>query len=269
MDIQSFYERKARTHILLTGLEAAGTIGLVFILYILNWPAFQHWYPALALPFSIPVSIILALTARRRAANIRLQVPERPAAFQDQHRLILVPFVHWLKEYVFFTMQGEAVAVVREDVHGWKKAGTFLLHLIGLRRWLAKRLVVTNAEALLYTLQKEAGWKQRYHLFDADGKKQASYEMNLWNLKRQYSTIYDAGGEKVAENEGGFAGIHFSVVDLTGDRLVDIKYDGIPLEAMNLFAGVKGDILTLQQELGEEAPVYLFAPLLVQLHYTR
>ncbi|PRO64610.1 hypothetical protein [Alkalicoccus urumqiensis] len=270
MDIQQFYRKKAKTHLLLAGISTAGSLILLAALYILNWPSFQYWNSLLFIPAGIPIALGMSLAAKRRAGRIQLTVPDTPAVFTEQRRMILVPFVHWLKEYVYFTMKGEAVVLIREDTTGLKKAGTFLLHLIGLRRYLRKRLLVSNQQGILYRLYKDAGWKQRYHLYEeASGEEIGSYDMNLWNVKRQYSTLYDGEGHRIGENEGGFTGIHFQVLDEEKEKCVDIKFDGIPLEAMNLFGGVRGDIVTARRDLGSHTPVYLLAPLIVELHYTR
>lgn len=271
MNIQHYYIRTAKTFRLLAWLSFAATIGIAVFFTVIGWHHLLHPGAVylVAIPGSFPGFLIAAHAKESRAKKLKVTSPEEALTFEEQKRFILVPFVYWLREFVIFTMKGETVALIREDVTGPQKAAKFFLHLIGLRPYLKKKIIVENQEQVLYRLYKDRGFKQRYHLYSAESEKLAEYDMNLLNLVRAYSNIYDADGKKIGENHGGFGGIQFEVRDREKKKLIDTKYDGIPLEAMNLFAGVRGDIITIEKELGKETPIFLLAPLLIQLHYRR
>lgn len=271
MNIQHYYIRTAKTYRLLGWLATAAIIILAAVFNVIGW---QHLLSPnaiylLALAGSGPGFFIAAHAKEKRAKQLKVTALEQPIHLEDQHRFILVPFVHWLREFVIFTMKGETVVLIREDVQGLRKAAKFFLHLIGLRPYLRKKILVENQEEVLYRFYKDRGLKQKYHLYNQQGEKMAQYEMNLLNLFRAYSTIYDAEGNKIGENHGGFGGIQFEVRDRHKTKLIDTKYDGIPLEAMEIFAGARGDIITIEKDLGEETAIFLLAPLLIQLHYRR
>ncbi|WP_090842695.1 hypothetical protein [Alkalicoccus daliensis] len=271
MNIQQYYIRTAKTFRLLAWLSLAAALIITAAFSIIGWQYLLHPNALylVVLAGSFPGFLIAAHAKKTRAKEIKVTTPEQSLTFEKQRRFILVPFVHWLREFVIFTMKGEAVAVIREDVTGLQKAAKFCLHLIGLRPYLKKKIIVENQEGTLYRLYKDRGFKQRYHLYTSDGTKLAEYDMNLLNLLRAYSNIYDEAGNKIGENHGGFGGIQFEVRDINKNKLIDTKYDGIPLEAMNIFAGVRGDIITVEEDLAHQTPIFLLSPLLIQLHYRR
>ncbi|NJP36002.1 hypothetical protein [Alkalicoccus luteus] len=267
-DLQAHYLRTART------FQKIGTACMIAALSLAGYWTLSGW-PVELEPLVLFITLALAgqghfiaaAVKKRRAAQILTTVPEVPPALDQERRIMLVPAVHWLQNMHYITMDGEGAAIVREQADGFKKITTAALHLLGLRPYLQKRILVENQQGVMYRLEKKRGLRQYTYLYDQHGTKLGSYKMNVWNVTRRYTTFYNAEGEPIGESDGGFSGTQFKVKNGAGVVLIDVRHDGIPAEALHLFAGTRGDILQFHEDPAELHPVHLLAPALIQLHY--
>ncbi|WP_444685247.1 hypothetical protein [Alkalicoccus luteus] len=267
-DLQAHYLRTARTFQKIGAACSIAALALAGYWILTGWPgSLDSLVPFFTLAAAGPGHVIAAAVKKRRAEQIRITVPETPPALDQERRIMLVPAVHWLRNMLYITMRGEGAAIDREEADGITKIITALLHLIGLRPYLKKRLVVENQEGTLYRLEKNRGLHQYTYLYDQHGTKLGSYKMNVWNVRRSYTTFRDEAGVPIGESDGGFSGTQFKVKNEAGDVLIDIRHDGIPAEALYLFAGTRGDILQFHEDPASLHPVHLLAPAVIQLHY--
>ncbi|MFC4736714.1 hypothetical protein ACFO4L_08980 [Bacillus daqingensis] len=267
-DLQAHYLRTART------FQKIGTACTIAALLLAGYWILTGWpdspdslVPLLTLIAAGPGHFIAAAAKRHRAEKLRLTVPDVPPALEGERRIMLVPAVHWLRNMHYITMRGEGSAIVREEAEGFTKIITALLHLLGLRPYLKKQLIVENQEGVLYRLKKKRGLHQYTYLYDKHGRKLGSYKLNVWNVTRSYTTFYDEAGKQIGESDGGFSGTQFNVKNEEGEVLINVRHDGIPAEAMHLFAGARGDILQFHEDPGNLHPVHLLAPAVIQLHF--
>lgn len=234
----------------------------------------QDSLPQYALTFLGGIGFIIAGYYKRKRSNTsykRMLLNGNEKDLLTASRLLIVPHVHWLREFELFAMDGTSVASVREDVHGWKRITTLLMHLMGLRPFLKKKLIVENGRGLMFYMDKKAGIHEIYRIYDAKGCQRATFKMNVFNPLRQYAVIKDTDGHVLGENDGGFSGVHFKVKDTDGETVVNLKHKGIPMEALEMFAGTHGDIIDINQEAldGKDKIAFILAPIIVQLHFRK
>ncbi|GEL07382.1 hypothetical protein [Salisediminibacterium halotolerans] len=271
LTIQQYYTLTARTlNWIGLGFSAAAVL-LASYYTVFGWERMldASFTPSAVIFLAGPGNFILAAAKKRRAESLQLAVPDRAQPLAGHRRLMIVPFVHWLREYVLFTLDGQAVARIHENVSGFRRIASIPLHVIGLRAFLKKSLHISNQNGLLYRLEKKRGLKHRSHLYHADGTHLGYYDINVWNPARSYTTIFNPAGEQIGENHGGFSGMQFEIRNQSGNPVIQIKYEGIPTEALETFSGVRGDIIDYTDAPEAREPLFLLAPVIVQLHFLR
>ncbi|MDG5789685.1 hypothetical protein QA612_19700 [Evansella sp. AB-P1] len=274
MSLHHHYKRTSIVYFILSGMLFILSLILLLLFFIIDVPPegnveFIIW-SVYSFVGSIAFLIIAIIKKKRSKTNYKVPILSKDEKdLFKANRLMLVSHVHWLREYDYYALNGKSVARIREDVEGWKKIQTFILHLIGLRAYLKKTLVVENGEKVLFYLEKKRGLHQHYYIYNEENLLISSFKMNVFNPMKQYATIYDHNGNIIGKNDGGFSGIQFKIVNNENVPLIELKYQGVPLEAMELFSGTNGDIVDINREAISDTDLikYIIAPVIVKLHF--
>lgn len=273
MNINKYYKKSAKAYIIIGVIQLSVALILLYFYLTAN-----DSETALDLLFSMIMCFIGGTAffifgiAQRKWSKTKFRknnLSSNEEDFFQASRLMLIPYVHWLREYEYFSLNGNSVARIREDVEGWRKFITFLLHLIGLRHFLKKSFIVENGEKTLFYLEKSRGFTQYFEIFNAEKVLIASYKMNIFNPVKQYAVIHDEKGNIIGKNDGGFSAQNFKVINNNGDKVIELKYQGIPMEAMETFSGTNGDIVDFNFHVlpEREVPKFILAPVIIQLHF--
>lgn len=200
--------------------------------------------------------------------------PVNVAQSHDLHsvnRVVIAPLVHLLREYQVFAMDGQLIAEVRDLTDGWRRYAAYIQELAGIRMFFPKTLEVRNEQGAIYRLEKTGGIHEVYTLYSIEGTRLAVYKMNVFNPFKTYALIYDAEDALIGENDGGISGQQFKIKDASENTLIEMKHQGIPMEALELFSGIHGDLVDLNQNLIPDRllPAFIIAPIIVKLHFRK
>ncbi|ADU31091.1 hypothetical protein Bcell_2838 [Evansella cellulosilytica DSM 2522] len=271
--MHSHYKKASKAYFILSFLQFIGALILLYLVITIDNVeiSIQLIYPMIFL-FGGSIALLITAIVKQKRSHRKYNTPNISRREEDlfqANRLMLVPHVHWLREYEYYALNGKSVARIREEVEGWKRVVTFFLHLIKLRPYLKKSIIVENGEKVLFYLKKDWGFRQRYRVYNENKELIASYKMNLFNPISQYATIYDENGNIIGKNDGGFSAIQFKIKNNNEEKLIELKYQGVPLEAMELFSGTNGDIVDFNRDVltDEEMQKFVLAPVIVQLHF--
>ena len=274
MGVNQYYQRTGRAFFILSGVSG-GFFILFLMIYIYSEDGFTlDSIEGLALLLLMTIGFLIAGFVKRHRSG---ESYDKPSLNLDQHdlhsvnRVVIAPVVHLLREYQVFALDGKRIAEVRDLAKGWRRYAAYFLELIGIRMFFPKTLEVQNDEGAVYRLTKDAGIHEVYRLYSIEGTQLATYKMNVFNPLKTYALIYDAKGELIGENDGGIGGRQFKIKDESGNPLIEMKYQGIPMEALELFSGINGDLVDLNQERIPEGlmPAFIIAPVIVKLHFRK
>ncbi|ADH97662.1 hypothetical protein [Salisediminibacterium selenitireducens] len=273
MGIHDYYKQAGRAYFYLAAVS-----GLLFVVFFLLYFVLDQG-PLAGLDGLILLGVmavgflITGFVKRNRSVT---PYPKGAVADSDHDlhsvsRVVIAPLVHLLREYQIFSLDGKKIAEVRDVVTGWRRYRSFILELMGIRMFFPKTMEVATEDGVIYRLEKYGGFHEVYELYTIEGTQIASFRMNVWNPFRTYATIHDRDGKQIGENDGGLSGQRFIVKDQEGNRLVELKHQGIPMEALELFSGVNGDLVDISQDRIDEElrPVFIMAPILVKLHFRK
>ncbi|PYZ91855.1 hypothetical protein CR194_16725 [Salipaludibacillus keqinensis] len=273
MGINRYYWKTSKPYFLLGSVFLLVFLVMLFLTW-LDISPFYLWddLPVYLFTFTGGFAFIVAGAMKlKRAKQNRVRLHEQSTSvnFLTLSRFILIPHVHWLREYELFSLEGESIGRVREDVKGWKKSSAFFLHLIKIRWLFKKTIIVENDDNVLYYMRKDSGIHQIYRIYNKEEEHLITFKMNVFNLLHQYAEITNPKGQLIGMNDGGFSGREFKVVNNQGNRMVELKYDGIPIEALKLFSGTRGDIIDIYHDQIDDCykEAIILAPIVVQLHF--
>ena len=273
MSIHDYYKQAGRGYFYLAAVSALLFVVFLLLYFVLDQGPLEGLDGLVLLAVMALGFLIAGFVKRHRSVT---PYPKGAVAESDQDlhtvsRVVIAPLIHLLREYRIFSLDGKQIAEVRDVVTGWRRYRSFILELLGIRMFFPKTMEVATEDGVIYRLEKNAGIHEVYELYTIEGTKIASYKMNVWNPLRTYATIHDRDGKQIGENDGGFSGQQFIVKDKEGSRLVELKHQGIPMEALELFSGVNGDLVDISQDQIDEElrPVFIIAPILVKLHFRK
>ncbi|WP_069366432.1 hypothetical protein [Salisediminibacterium beveridgei] len=274
MGINHYYRRTGRAFFLLSIIS-----GVSFVLFLLLYMVSDEGFTIDAMQGFLLLSVmtlgfLIAGFVKRHRAGQTYATPELIADEHDLHvvnRVVIAPVIHLLREYQVFALDGKRIAEVRDLARGWRRYAAYFLELIGIRMFFPKTLEVHNDKGAIYRLEKEAGIHEIYRLYSIEGTQLATYQMNVFNPFKTYALIYDASGNLIGENDGGISGQQFNIKDESDNTLIDMKYQGIPVEALELFSGINGDLVDLNHKRIPETlmPAFIIAPVIVKLHFRK
>ncbi|QKS69694.1 hypothetical protein FLK61_23115 [Paenalkalicoccus suaedae] len=270
MTIYDYFTRTIRTYIRVGSFITLLLIGVSLSLFIVE-DKLDTLLALIPLAIMGPGLLLGALYKRSQQREIPTITQEEPLTpFAEHRRLIAVPVVHWLREVIYFTPKGQSILYAKETATGVKRAGKLLLHLIGLRPFLKQELIVYVEEEPRYFLKKDWGVRERFHIYKGEDKL-GMVELDLWKVTKANAKIYCADGTFLGENDGGFSGQYVRIKDSQGDQVIELKRDGIPIEAISLFGNLRGDIVNVinPKQSEKERELFLLAPLFVELHFGR
>ena len=172
--------------------------------------------------------------------------------------------------YVFFSLDGEKLAEVKQMVPPDEKWLRILLSVVRLDRFLDETYYIQTGRKT-YTLRKPQGWNRPYILKDEDDNVIAGYKNNSKLMSKLQIMIAEANGEVSGIIEQGMSQEEQITSGNDGKQWLRIRIGGIPREAMELFASGHAHIVDIYKhsQTDDERMKLIAIPIVCQQFYVR
>ncbi|MFC0471191.1 hypothetical protein ACFFHM_12010 [Halalkalibacter kiskunsagensis] len=131
--------------------------------------------------------------------------------------------LHWLKQFHFFSLEGQRLAYAKENVKENWQIWKLPLHLLGIRGFLPIDYTFYVDQKQILTITKAGEWESPLVLYNEKGKEIGRYYNNWRNFMRFDIRIQDPNGMEIASVEGGMGGHEFKVIDTSGKQLLFLR----------------------------------------------
>lgn len=162
-------------------------------------------------------------------------------------RMMLISGVNLRTPYSFYSLNGKEIGIVEEQKTSIQQIFHFLFLMIGLAPILPMHIRLMTSEKTIH-ITKQGGWNKGYNIYDEQGRLISYFQPDNKVWKRMTIGIFSPEGEKVADLKDNGSGDSFTVAKEDGTRLLFMRIGGVPVEAMELFGTVEGDIIDIDRE---------------------